>query len=367
MSIRKRLLVSNVAMIFIPIAVLLFLEMIFGLVLIYFLKIDSGADYQKVFVLFHLIGFPLILIITNGLLTYSVSKSILHPVEKLSIAAKRISDGDFDNPIKPMRKDELGQLAETFEMMRLRLKESAELQIKYEQNRKELIANISHDLKTPITSIKGYVEGIRDGVANTPEKMERYIQTIYTKSIDMDHLIDELFLFSKLDLNSVPFHMEQVELVTYFRDLLEELQYDLKGNEVEIFLNVDKRKDFSVLVDREQLKRIVTNIIQNSVKHMEKMENEIIIYLTENLDEVTVQIQDNGEGITEEALPHIFEQFYRADPSRRGGEGSSGLGLAIVKRIVNQHGGMVWAESKVGVGTSIYFTLPRTTEMRVGQ
>ena len=328
---------------------------------------DIDGDLHKIFVPLRFIGLALILILTNGLLTYFVSKSVLRPVEKLSKAAERISDGDFDSPIKPMGDDELGQLAETFELMRLKLKESAELQFKYEQNRKELIANISHDLKTPITSIKGYVEGLRDGVANTPEKMDRYIQTIYSKTIDMNHLIDELFLFSKLDLNSVPFHFQEVNLLTYFRDLIEELQYDLKGNEVKMSLNVDEEKDFIVSVDREQLKRIATNIIQNSVKHMRKSNKEIIVHLEADLDEVKVHFQDNGVGITEEALPYIFEQFYKADPSRPSSEGSSGLGLAIVKRIVNQHGGAVWAESKVEVGTSIYFTLPRTSEKKVGK
>ena len=346
MSIRKRFLTSYIAMIIIPIVALLFLEMILGIVLIYFLKMDIDGDLHKIFVPLRFIGLALILILTNGLLTYFVSKSVLRPVEKLSKAAERISDGDFDSPIKPMGDDELGQLAETFELMRLKLKESAELQFKYEQNRKELIANISHDLKTPITSIKGYVEGLRDGVANTPEKMDRYIQTIYSKTIDMNHLIDELFLFSKLDLNSVPFHFQEVNLLTYFRDLIEELQYDLKGNEMKISLNVDEEKDFIVSVDREQLKRISTNIIQNSVKHMGKSYKEIIVHLEADLDEVKVHFQDNGVGITEEALPYIFEQFYKADPSRPSSEGSSGLGLAIVKRIVNQHGGAVWAESK---------------------
>lgn len=367
MSIRKRLLVSNIAIVLIPFIGLLLLEMILGLFLIYIIKMDTGEGFQNIFRTFHLIGLPFILIATNGLLTYYVAKSVLRPVEKLSKAAELISGGDFDSPIQPMGNDELGKLAQTFELMRLKLKESANLQVKYEQNRKELIANVSHDLKTPITSIKGYIEGIQDGVANTPEKMERYIQTIYTKSMDLDHLIDELFLFSKLELNSIPFHFEQVSLFTYFQDLIEEVQYDLEGNDIMMTLAAGEQADYIVMVDREQLKRIAMNIIQNSVKYMNKVEKEMIVHLKVSVHEVIVQFQDNGEGIIEEALPYIFEQFYRADLSRSSGDGNSGLGLAIVKRIVEQHGGRVWAESELGVGTSIFFTFPHTMKKKVNQ
>jgi signal transduction histidine kinase len=240
------------------------------------------------------------------------------------------------------------------------------LQNKYEQNRKELIANISHDLKTPITSIKGYVEGIRDGVASTPEKIDRYIETIYVKATDMDYLIDELFLLSKLELSSVPFHFEEIDLRTFFVYLLEEFQFDLEKAGVSIALAADNEANYKVSADREQLKRIVTNIIQNSLKHMDKEVKEILVHLTAKAAEVIVQVQDNGTGIDETVLPLIFDQFYRADPSRKSGAGSSGLGLAIVKRIVEQQGGAAWAESTVGKGTSIFFSLLRSTERRVG-
>ena len=362
MSIRKRLLLSNIAIVIIPFIVMLLIEMLIALYLIKVIKIGTGEDFQDVFRTFHLVGLPIILIATNGLLTYFVARSVLRPVEKLSKSAEHISKGDFERPIQPMGNDELGKLAQTFESMRLKLKESADLQLKYEQNRKELIANISHDLKTPITSIKGYVEGIQDGIADTPEKMDRYIQTIYKKSMDMDFLIDELFLFSKLELNSVPFYFEKVDLVPYFQDLLEEIQYDVERNGIKISFIVEEGKNFSVSADREQLKRIAINIIQNSIKHMDKNHKEISVSLLLNLDEVVIQFKDNGKGIKKEAVPHIFEQFYRADSSRGSAEGSSGLGLAIAKRIIDQHGGRIWADSKIDVGTSIFYTLPKTVE-----
>ena len=184
----------------------------------------------------------------------------------------------------------------------------------------------------------------------------------------MDHLIDELFLFSKLELNSIPFHFEQLNLFTYFQDLIEELQFDLEGYDIRVTLTADGQADPTmVTVDREQLKRIAMNIIQNSVKYMNKIEKKILVHLQTSPNEVVVKVQDNGDGIVEEALPYIFEQFYRTDLSRSSGEGNSGLGLAIVKRIVEQHGGRVWAESEVGMGTSIFFTFPRTMEKKVNQ
>ncbi|MGG3691680.1 sensor histidine kinase [Heyndrickxia ginsengihumi] len=300
----------------------------------------------------------LILISTNGLLTYFVSRTIIKPVNKLIQAAQKIGEGDLDFQIGIKQKDELGKLAQTFDHMRQKLKESINVQLQYEENRKELIANISHDLKTPITSIKGYVEGIRDGVANTPVKMERYLNTIYTKSVDMDKLIDELALYSKLDMNRLPYHFEEVNIQSFLLELIDELTFDLENENVALFFHTNSSEPYRVLADREKIKRAVTNIVSNSLKYMDKDKKSIEISIKGQADEsVVVQIKDNGPGISEEALPYIFERFYRADPSRNTGTGGSGLGLAIVRRIIEDHGGNIWVESKIGKGTSIFFTL----------
>ncbi len=213
-------------MIIIPVLAIFLIEILLGYVFFYMLEFNPVGEQLQLFLAVRIIGFLLVLIITNGLLTYFVANSIIKPVRGLSRAAKEISDGNLDYRIQSMGKDELGQLAETFEMMRQKLKEASEDQERYEMNRKELIASISHDLKTPTTSIKGYVKGIRDGIADTPEKMERYIETIYTKANDLDQLIDELFLFSKLELQEVPFHFTDVNLHAYLADFIEELRFD---------------------------------------------------------------------------------------------------------------------------------------------
>jgi histidine kinase len=307
------------------------------------------------------IGLIIILILTNGLLTYFVSKSIIRPIRELQRAAKRMKEGDLSIPIKVMSKDELGQLAQGFEEMRIRLKDSIEKQIAYEENRKELIANISHDLKTPITTIKGYVEGIRDGVANSPEKMERYIQTIFTKAKDLDRMIDELFLYSKLDLQRLPFMFERIHFDHYLEDFVEDLRFDVAEKNVEVQLTIETG-DYLIVGDREHIKRVITNIVDNSLKYNDKENKRLTFHLSSLASHILFKMSDNGPGISQENLELIFDRFYRADQARGTEKGGSGLGLSIAKRIIEEHHGSIWAESVPGHGTTILFTLKKAGE-----
>jgi signal transduction histidine kinase len=250
--------------------------------------------------------------------------------------------------------------------MRVRLKQSIGLQLQYEENRKELLSNISHDLKTPITAIKGCVEGLLDGIADTPAKRESYLRMIGRKAEDMDREIDELFLFSKLDLKRVPFHFERLELASYLGDHEEELRLQPKNADITISYERQSMRNVYVQADREKLHRVIQNIVDNSIKYMDKEPKRLDIVLSETPDEAVVRIRDNGAGIAPEALPHVFDRFYRADQSRSGSGGGSGLGLAIVKQIVEEHGGRVWAESAVGEGTSILYTLPKSASAGAG-
>jgi len=307
-----------------------------------------------------LIGALLILLVlTNGVVNYFVSRSIVRPLSALKKATEQIRDGNLNFQVATSAKDEIGQLFVAFEDMRQKLKESIELQLQYEENRKELISNISHDLKTPITAIKGYVEGIRDGVADTPEKLEKYLSTISGKASDLDRLIDELFLFSKLDLKRLPFSFEHVDIHSYLEDCMEELRFDLEEKGISISFQPGSPEPTRVVADREKLKRTISNIIGNCVKYMNGEEKRIEIFTTAAPDQVTVEIRDNGPGIEPSAVPHIFERFYRAEHSRNISTGGSGLGLAIAKQIILEHGGNIWATSELGKGTSIFFTLKR--------
>lgn len=361
MSIRKRLILSNIGMIVIPIIGFFLVEIILGYLLFVVFKGNPQGTELTLFISFRFVAMVLILVITNGLLTYYMSKSIITPINKLSLAAKKISEGDLEYSVKSNKKDELGELSNTFEAMRLKFKEAKAAQKQYENNRQELIASISHDLKTPLTSIKGYIRGIQDGVANTPEKLERYMETIHKTANDMDRLIDELFLYSKLDLQRLPFHFEKVDLYSFFADLVDELAFNLEKDNGTATLLANKEDSYIVEADREKLKRVVTNILQNSLKYMDKKPKKILVRLLSNPTEVIVEMTDNGRGISKEDIPFIFESFYRTDSSRNSSTGGSGLGLSIAKKIIEEHGGTIWANSELGKGTSIYFNLKKVT------
>jgi len=310
------------------------------------------------------LAFTLLIVfaLTNVLLTTFMSQSILRPLKRLKRAAEEIREGNLDFKLTSVRKDEFGDVTRAFEEMRRRLHESLVAKLQYEEQRKELLAHISHDLKTPITSIKGYVEGIRDGVANSPEKLERYLDTIYRKATDMDRLIDELFLYSKLDLNRIPFEFAPLDLAALLREMARELRDDAEGMGIEVVVP-EEGAPVIVTADAEKIRRVVRNITENAIKHMTADEGEGVRRLTfswrERAAEVTVIIADTGPGIDPEDLPYIFERFYRADRARNTAMGGSGLGLAIVKGIVEGHGGRVCAQSTPGAGTRLSFTLPK--------
>lgn len=301
--------------------------------------------------------FLIILIVVNTIFTYLMSKKVVVPLNSLKNAANQIKNGDLDFQVVCNSPNEIGDLAKSFEEMRIKLKSSEQLKLLYENNRKELIANISHDLKTPITTIKGYVEGIRDGIPNSPEKMDKYLQIIYNNAVELDGLIDDLFLFSKLDLKKLPFNFEAINISDYLEDSFEELQFDLEKKGIALTYSSDYNEKHLVHADRERLKRVILNIIRNSVNCTDKKNPTINIILSENKEEAVIEIHDNGCGISSKSLPYIFDRFYRVDSARTASKGGSGLGLSIAKYIILEHGGRIWAESKKGRGTSIFFTL----------
>lgn len=211
-----------------------------------------------------------ILVVAGFTLTVWVYRSILSPLNKLQEATKQIRDGNLEFTLDVDADDEIGQLCQDFEEMRIRLKENAEEKLQYDKESKELISNISHDLKTPITAIKGYVEGILDGVASSPEKLDRYIRTIYNKANDMDRLIDELTFYSKIDTNKIPYTFAKINVSQYFKDCLEEVGLDMEARGIELGYFNYADEDVMVIADAEQMKRVINNIISNSVKYLDK-------------------------------------------------------------------------------------------------
>ena len=304
-----------------------------------------------------IVAVVIVFLVTGLLLITWLYAGVIKPINKLKHATRRVKEGDLDFRLEKMGEDEIGELSADFEEMRAHLKTEIDTRIQYEEDLRNLIGNISHDLKTPLTTIKGYAEGMLDGVADTPEKQEKYLRTIRSKAEDMARMVEELALYTKIDCKSYPYHFEKVRLKDFFADCIEEDEPELEQKHIKISLSDKLLEDDEVYADREQLKRITMNILGNAVKYLSKDSGEITITLTDEGSYIRTEISDTGVGIPEADLPHIFERFYRGDTSRNTGKGGSGLGLAIVKQIVEDHGGTIHARSKEGEGTTISFTL----------
>ena len=240
------------------------------------------------------IAIMLILIFTSMFLTNWISRGVFAPINQLNIAMQNIAEGNLEYMLPDKDDGEIGELYRNYEDMRLRLKESTDEKILAEKQNKELVSNISHDLKTPITAIKGYVEGIMDGVADTPEKMDKYIRTIYNKANDMDRLINELTVYSGIDSNRIPYHFHKINVSEYFGDCIEEVGLDLESKNIELNYSNLAAPNTVIIADPEQLKRVINNIIGNSVKYIDKERGEIDIRILDEIDSRSVEIEYNG-------------------------------------------------------------------------
>lgn len=313
-----------------------------------------------------LVALCLILVFTGLMLTWWIRRGVFIPVNELNIAMRKIKEGNLDYVLQTDVKGEIGDLYRNYEDMRLRLKENMEESRESEKQNRELVSNISHDLKTPITAIKGYVEGILDGVAVTPERMDKYIKTIYNKANDMERLINELTYYSGIDNNRIPYNFHRINVADYFGDCIEEVGLDLEQRNVELNYSNLIKSDTVVIADPEQMKKVINNIISNSIKYIDKPQGVIDIRILDEMDSVRIEIEDNGKGISQKDLPKIFERFYRTDASRNSSQGGSGIGLSIVKKIIEDHGGYIWATSREGEGTCIHFVLRKYIELQDG-
>lgn len=328
-------------------------------------KVDPSI--LRFFIMDTLISVIVILLICVVIVRRYVYKEIVRPISELNVAMKKIAEGNLDYRMENKYDSEMGEVFNNYEEMRLKLKESTTEMMENEEHNRELVSNISHDLKTPITSIKGYVEGIMDGVADTPEKMDRYIKTIYNKANDMDRLINELTIYSKIDNNRILYNFQRINVSDYFGDCVDEVGLDLESKNIKLNFDNLIPDDTMVIADPEQMKRVINNIIGNSIKYMDKdltkEQGMIEIRLLDDIDSIRIEIEDNGRGIAARDLGRIFERFYRTDASRNSSRGGSGIGLSIVKKIIEDHGGYIWATSKEGEGTCMHFVLRKYKEV----
>ena len=317
-----------------------------------------GMVYGIPMVIWFIIAIALLNIVTIAMLIW-IWRRILSPVNKLQIATKKIMEGDFD--FKLDRNDflEIPLLYDDFERMRIKLKENEDEKLTSEKLERELVSNISHDLKTPLTAIRGYVEGILDGVASSPEKTAKYLKTIYNKTNDMIALIDELHYYSQVSGNELLCNFEKINVKDFFDKYIKDLSLEMETGKIIFKYNSNVSSAAVIEIDREQIKRVLNNIFSNSVKYNDKEKPEIQLNINSTFDKVIIQVSDNGIGINPEDLPHIFERFYRSDTSRNTKLGGSGIGLSIVKKIIEHHHGECSAKSVPGKGTDIIIELKK--------
>ena len=303
-----------------------------------------------------------VITLTGIVLTNWLMIGFIKPINQLKKALHNIEVGDYDTSLIEPKQAEFEGLFKDFESMRIKLKENRDRKILAEKQNRELIANITHDLKTPITSIRGYVEGIMDGVADTEEKMDRYIKTIYNKANALNALINELTGYSKIDAREITYNFGRISVDEYFGDCAQEMIFDLQEQGMKFVYDNRVKKNTAVLADPVQLSKVVHNIISNSIKYKSPERSVIRMRIKDMGEYIQVDVRDNGMGIPKEDTEKIFDRFFRSDASRNSDKGGNGIGLSIAKKIIEDHGGRIWATVEGSVGLTIHFTLRKYTD-----
>lgn len=320
------------------------------------------------FIIFRFFGAKTVAIVIASIITLGgviqflfnmrLEKMIFKPISKLKEGVEEISKGNYDIEIECEIFNELGILIDSFNDMAKKLNESEKLKKIYEENRKSLIANISHDLKTPITSIQGYIETMLERSDVPQETVNKYHQIIFNNAAYLNKLIDDLFLFSKLDMQKLELQLELINVQAFMSDLMEEFNFELEDRAINFKYKDSTTQTYIINIDRKRINQVFRNIIGNAIKYGSETNIEINVTLYEQQEYVCFDIKDNGPGIQQDKLLHIFERFYRIDNARTKDLMSTGLGLAIAKELVEAHRGKISVSSIENVGTTFTVFLP---------
>ena len=315
---------------------------------------SSNHDMLRILWILGLALFVVLISVINNYYTHRMTKRIIKSLEPLNEGVQQIHNSNFAYRIDYQKDDEFKPICEAFNEMAVKLESSAVQKQKDEANRKELIAGISHDLRTPLTSIKGYVEGLDTGVASTDDMRNQYLAIIKNKTGEMEHILEQLFMFSKLDMNEFPLTIRTVEIGPVISDIIEDSvsEYALRG----LALNLGELPDNTIVkADVFLLRNVIINILENSVKYKTKDAGKIDISASLTDNSVLMRFADNGPGVDTDMLSKLFDVFYRTDPSRS--RHGSGLGLAISKKIIERMGGSIYAELPQSGGLAIMISL----------
>ena len=329
---------------------------------------ERGMENSLV-LLFYRPGTMIVLLyVLLGIGVFSVSFLLLQSrsmryISRISSAMREIAEGDLNITLDVEGDDEFADMAENLNNMVEELRQLMDRERESERTKNELITNVAHDLRTPLTSIIGYLELLSGPVVLPPEMQKKYIDIAYSKAKRLEKLIEDLFGFTKMNYGKLAMHVSKVDIVKLLGQLLEESypNFANKGLSYELQSNVPAK---IITADGNLLARLFDNLIGNAIKYMRAEEPSFISMRIKDVgDFIQVEIEDNGKGISNKDLPYIFDRFYRADASRNSAAGGSGIGLSIVKKIIEDHGGKIWATSKENVGTVMYFVLRKYQEV----
>ena len=376
-TVRRRIFLSNALMVLVTLAIFLVINV--GVIKIYaeYVEEELRTSAEKIvnedelhdlvedftihkneFILLFLADGVLciaVLVIMSQIFTGNLVKHIMEPLDELAAGAKRIRENDLTEDINYSGDIEFENVCDTFNKMQKHILREQEKNRKYEKARTDMIAGISHDLRTPLTAIRGTIKGLMDGIASTPEKQDRFLETAYRRTGEMDLLLNQLFYLSKIETGNMPITLRKIEISSFIKNYVQAKQ-GLVENEKEELIEETKEITAKVAVDPEQLQRIFDNLLENSRKYGEKVPLKMKIGLRKTPGGILIRFSDNGVGVPENKLPYVFDEFYRVDESRNKKEGN-GLGLYIVKYLIEAMGGTVWAENEDGFVVSMELPL----------
>ncbi|WP_346920506.1 HAMP domain-containing sensor histidine kinase [Clostridium sp. UBA7339] len=300
-----------------------------------------------------------ILLFLIGILAFMINRfvkiDIIKPIKELHSSAKTILNGSYKCKVNYDYHGEVGEFCHDFEAMRGEIIDSKEKEEKLKRNEKELLACISHDLKTPLSSISGYVEGIRDGITKDEDGIKRYSNIILKKSKELSKLIDDILEQSKTELNEMSIERKEIYSDDYLKEVLGDLSIDVATHNMKLDVKGQLPRAL-ISIDIIRINQVINNIISNSIKYSKSGEK-IEIWVDDEIDKITVNIKDFGSGISIDDIPFVFNKFYRGEKYRNTNISGSGLGLSISKYIVESHGGNIKCSSSLESGTTISFTI----------
>jgi signal transduction histidine kinase len=290
------------------------------------------------------------------ILGYFLSSTVTERILSLKRAAEKLANGDLQTRVPVNGRDELSALSITFNQMAEQLQAADQKQRDLEIMRRDLVAWASHDLQTPLASMRAILEALADGVVDEPDMIKRYLNTAQKDVMSLSALMDDLFQMSQLDAGGFPLNRAPSSLSDLVSDTLESFSELAYRESVTLEGNVEADVD-PVYMDTQAIGRVLNNLISNALRHT-SAGGEIKVHAWRNAQGLEVSVRDSGEGIHAEDIPHIFERFYRGEKSRNRGTGGAGLGLAIARGIVRAHGGDIRVESQAGKGTQFTFHIP---------